>query len=105
MNTVLGDLKNHMSAQGMEAIAYANSGSVMLYGMENGEDAAGAIEACFTTAHQAGGSAVLESGPVALRRQVNVWGPPRPEWEFTRNIKKTFDPAGILNRGRYVGGI
>ena len=50
-------------------------------------------------------AAVLESGPVALRRQLDVWGPPRPEWKVTERMKQTFDPARILNRGRYVGGI
>jgi FAD/FMN-containing dehydrogenase len=77
----------------------------MLYGVADGVGTVEAIEASFAAARAAGGSAVLESGPVALRRQVDVWGPSRPEWKFTRDLKKTFDPAGILNRGRYVGGL
>ena len=46
-------------------------------------------------------------GPLAveMRRRYEVWGPPRPEWDLTRLIKRTFDPGGVLNRGRYVGGI
>jgi FAD/FMN-containing dehydrogenase len=62
----------------------------MLYG-DDGEAAAGSC-------------AVLESGPVDLRRKVNVWGPPRTEWKFTEGIRRAFDPGRILNRGRYVGG-
>ena len=53
----------------------------------------------------AGGFAVLECGPIQLRRQVDVWGSMRPEWKFTHGIRRTFDPALILNRGRYVGGV
>jgi len=105
VNTVLSDLTNQMSAPGLDAIAYVASGTVMLYGMANDAGTVEAIEARFAAARAAGGSAVLESGPVALRRQVDVWGPPRPEWKLTRDLKKTFDPTGILNRGRYVGGI
>jgi FAD/FMN-containing dehydrogenase len=77
----------------------------MLYGLADAVGTLEAIEARFAAARAAGGSAVLECGPVALRRQVDVWGPPRPEWKFTRDLKKTFDPAGVLNRGRYVEGI
>jgi len=108
VNTVLDDLANHLAAPGLVGIAYAASGTVMLYGFPDGSGGAGTVEtikARFAAAQAAGGSAVLESGPVALRRQVDVWGPARPEWRFTHGIKKTFDPACILNRGRYVGGI
>jgi len=30
-----------------------------------------------------------------------VFGPPRPEWKLMREIKRQFDPAGILNPGRF----
>jgi len=105
VNTVLSNLTNQLSAPGLEAIAHVSSGTVMLYGSAGDAAAVGTIAARLAAVQTAGGSAVLESGPVALRRQVNVWGPPRPEWKFARDLKKTFDPKGILNRGRYVGGI
>ncbi len=105
VNTVPSDLAKHLDAPGLEAVAHVSSGTVMLYGVADGAGTVEAIEARFAAARAAGGSAVLESGPVALRRQVDVWGPSRPEWKFTHDLKKTFDPAGVLNRGRYVGGL
>jgi len=104
-NTVISELGTQMPAEGLETIAYAGSGTVMSYGFKSGARAVEAVKQRFASASACGGSAVLESGPAALRREVDVWGPARPEWKLTRSLKKTFDPQGILNRGRYVGGI
>ena len=110
VNTVISDLGQQLqeclSAPGpvkLEAVAYVPSGTAMLYGFRNGGEA-GAV-ATAVQARMAGGSAVLESGPVALRRQVDVWGPARPEWKIVESIRKTFDAGRTLNRGRFVGRI
>jgi glycolate oxidase FAD binding subunit len=105
VNTVIGELRDQMQAEGLEAIAYAGSGTLMCYGFDDGPGAVEAVERRFEAAAQCGGSAVLESGPVELRRKVDVWGPRRPEWRLTQALKKTFDAQKVLNRGRYVGGI
>jgi glycolate oxidase FAD binding subunit len=110
VNTVISDLGQQLqeclSAPGpvkYEAVAYVPSGTAMLYGFRNGGEA-GAV-ATAVQARMAGGSAVLESGPVALRRQVDVWGPARPEWKIVESIRETFDAGRTLNRGRFVGRI
>ncbi len=105
VNTVVGDLAEHLEAPDLEGIAYAASGTVILYGMVDGKAAGETVRSRMARAGAAGGSAVLECGPVELRRQVDVWGPARPEWKFTHAIRKTFDPTLVLNRGRYVGGV
>jgi len=56
-------------------------------------------------ARDLGGSAVVEHAPPSLKRQVDVWGDPPVGLEIMRSIKRKFDPAGILNPGRFVGGI
>jgi glycolate oxidase FAD binding subunit len=56
-------------------------------------------------AEEAGGSAIVEWAPWEIKEQVAVWGEPRPEWSLMRRLKAEFDPAGILNPGRFVGGI
>ena len=50
------------------------------------------------------GFAVVESAPEALIRQLDVWGSP-PGAELLKLYKSRFDPHGVLNRGRYVGGL
>jgi FAD/FMN-containing dehydrogenase len=59
----------------------------------------------FDAAQRAGGNAVIEFCPTALKREVSVWGPPRAELALMRNLKKEFDPRGILSPGRFYGGI
>ncbi len=56
-------------------------------------------------AEQIGGNAIVEWAPWAVKEQVAVWGEPRAEWSLMRRLKAEFDPAGILNPGRFVGGM
>ncbi|PKB63950.1 MAG: hypothetical protein BZY80_04675 [SAR202 cluster bacterium Io17-Chloro-G2] len=52
-----------------------------------------------------GGNAIVERCPPAVKRNIDVWGEPSQSIEIMRRIKKRFDPSGILNSGRFVGGI
>ena len=49
-----------------------------------------------------GGHAVVVDAPDELRS--DPWGTPPPGLAIMRRIKQAFDPAGILNPGRFVGG-
>jgi len=54
----------------------------------------------------AGGSVVVEAGPRALREAVDPWGPVPPgPLALMQALKDTFDPARVLNPGRFVGGL
>lgn len=58
--------------------------------------------------HEAGGTAVAEWCPLALKHRIDIWdGAAHGEREIQimRRIKEQFDPAGILNPGRFLGGI
>jgi len=52
-----------------------------------------------------GGSLVIEAGPVGLKTAVGVWGTGHPGLRIMRALKAKFDPTGVLNPGRFVGGI
>ena len=52
-----------------------------------------------------GGNLIVESAPTALKRQVDVWGPSGRSFELMKAIKTKLDPIGLLNVGRFVGGI
>ena len=52
------------------------------------------------------GAVVVERAPIALRTAVDPWGPVSPAaLALMRAIKHAFDPEGILNPGRFVGGV
>ena len=52
-----------------------------------------------------GGSVVVREAPVSFKKRVEVWGPMGTRLELTRRLKEKFDPRGIMNPGRFVGGI
>jgi glycolate oxidase FAD binding subunit len=53
-----------------------------------------------------GGSLIVERGPVELKSQCDVWGTINPEiLGIMTRIKSEFDPASLLNPGRFVGGL
>ena len=64
-----------------------------------------AIQRVRELATAAGGSAIVERCPAAVKRNIDVWGDSPQGIEIMRRIKEKFDPSGILNPGRFVGGI
>ncbi|MQG14774.1 MAG: FAD-binding protein, partial [SAR202 cluster bacterium] len=56
-------------------------------------------------AHRYGGSAVVEQCPLPVKRQIDIWGDSPDSLAVMRGIKDRFDPSGILNPGRFLGGI
>ena len=47
-------------------------------------------------------SAIVLRCPTEAKRHFNVWGDTPTDLELMRAIKRTLDPAGILNRGRFL---
>lgn len=55
---------------------------------------------------EADGSVVVERGSRALREVVDPWGPvAEGAMDVMRALKTEFDPRGVLNPGRFVGGL
>lgn len=51
------------------------------------------------------GNLVVESSPLLIKKKVDVWGQSRSDYLVARRLKEQIDPEGILNIGRFVGGI
>jgi glycolate oxidase FAD binding subunit len=49
-----------------------------------------------------GGYAVIEEAPAALAGAIDHWGPAPPGLDLMRALRTSWDPAGILNPGRYL---
>jgi glycolate dehydrogenase FAD-binding subunit len=56
-------------------------------------------------AQQQRGHAIIFAAPASLKKSIEVWGPTTPAHELMRKVKQEFDPMGLLNPGRYVGGL
>ncbi len=89
--------------------AHAGNGilTLVLAGDEGGgpERAVKALAQLRDQARALGGQFLVEWAPLAVKEEVAVWDPPGPAVRLMQRIKAQLDPQGILNPGRFVGGI
>jgi glycolate oxidase FAD binding subunit len=52
-----------------------------------------------------GQSIVFRAMPARARGRVDAWGEPPPSFPLMRALKTNFDPKGLCNPGRFVGGL
>jgi glycolate oxidase FAD binding subunit len=68
-----------------------------------------ALAGCLGAAREAiarlGGFLVVLDAPEAARDRVEIWGSEPGGFAVMQGLKKAFDPHGVLNPGRFVGGI
>lgn len=94
-----------------EQIADPGFGSIRLFwpespdGRQDDQPILDAIQQTRQIAIRYGGSAIVEQCPISVKVQIDVWGDPPDSLDIMRRIKDRFDPAGILNPGRFLGGI
>ena len=79
--------------------------AVLAGGSESAQPVIAALREWRELVRAAGGHAVLERAPLAVKEQVAVWDPPGAALRIMERIKTQLDPKGILNPGRFVGGI
>lgn len=95
------DLVRALDRDGRDYIAEMGVGRVTV-GVTTADD----VRTVRGLAAAGGGHAWVADGPDDLRGVPDLaWGPPPPGIAIMRRMKSTFDPAGILNAGRYVDGI
>jgi glycolate oxidase FAD binding subunit len=95
----------------LAALAHAAHGLVTLILVATGAEAppaaatAATLTRCRDDARARGGHLAIEWAPLGVREACPVWDPPGPAVELMRGLKARLDPAGVLNPGRFVGGI
>jgi FAD/FMN-containing dehydrogenase len=80
------------------------AGVIWIAGLPNREGAE-QFPKLITLAQQHHGHAVMFAAPPELKNSIDVWGPPPPALPLMRELKRQFDPQGILNAGRFLSGL
>ena len=80
----------------------AHMGAGTLWVASDVDDVAGWFARLSALATSNRGHAIVAAAPPHVKEVVDVWGPPPPGMSIMAEIKRQFDPAGILNPGRFV---
>jgi glycolate oxidase FAD binding subunit len=65
--------------------------------------AAALVARAHEVAARAGGTVSIDAAPAVLKREIDVFGPLRPDFAIMRRLKEQFDPQGVLSPGRFAG--
>ena len=100
-------LDNHLSAG---VLARTGNGVVYSYLWPKDGDSGEAALACASESlvrkvEDLGGRAIVEWATAGVKERVNLWGTLREDFRLMQQIKAQFDPQGMLNPGRFYGGI
>jgi len=91
------------SASGCPAryIAHAGSGTVSVF-LDAEPSSAVWFGKLSALAQEQRGHVVMVAAPPAFKEGIDVWGSSPPSLAIMREIKRQFDPQGILNPGRFI---
>jgi glycolate oxidase FAD binding subunit len=95
----------------LSSVAHAGSGILRLQvtapagGLAEATRAVKVLAALRDQARGVGGELLVEWAPLAVKEEVAVWEPPGAAGRLQERIKAQLDPRGIMNPGRFVGGI
>ena len=71
----------------------------------SGDAATGVLRRAAEAVHQVEGRMIIERCPLEVKSHFDVWDDVGGSLSIMRNLKEQYDPKGILNPGRFVGGI
>ena len=83
----------------------AHAGTGVLYAACAAADGPSVAASLGAAASAAGGYAVVEAAPPALKPHLPLWGPPPGGLELMRRLREKFDPRGIMVPGRLGWGL
>jgi glycolate oxidase FAD binding subunit len=110
---VLGSYEKIAQGQGIPCAFLSHAGNGILYAhvlpgknfRSKVDSLVELIKKLTAEAVKNGGGLVVESSPLSIKKKVDIWGPARSDYPVVRRLKEQIDPSGILNVGRFVGGI
>lgn len=107
---ILETYEKTVQAAGVGAafILRAGNGILHTYLLGDAKDMSGLAELIGRLTEEAvkyEGNLVVESCPPEIKGKIGVWGQKRHDLRIMRRLKEQMDPQGVLNPGRFVGGI
>ncbi len=84
---------------GARTLAYPTLGVTLVASEDEPFDAAAVAAA------RAGATVVFSAMPGRARATFDAWGAPPPSFPLMRALKAQFDPRGLCNPGRFIGGL
>lgn len=85
--------------------ADAGGGIIRIASLERGDAAIELIDSLRKYAESVGGSLFVERASVGVKLKIDAWGSAGATAQIMTDIKRGFDPGGLLNPGRFVAGI
>ncbi len=94
-------------AQGLNCSLLAHGVGILFVGLDgDAEHLEKTITALREAVNAHRGYLIIQRAPRELRDRLDVWGPtPGASFGVMKKLKQELDPNGILNPGRFVGGI
>ena len=86
-------------AYGVISASWAPQGGISV------DDAVEIVGKVRDSVHEISGSVIVERCPVDAKAAFDVWDDVGESMDIMRRMKEQYDPAGVLNPGRFVGGI
>jgi glycolate oxidase FAD binding subunit len=92
-----------LSSAGARVSAYPGVG--VAYGCWTGPVDAERLRLLRQVCETKNGALVIEKAPIETKQAIDVWGDPREGFGLMQRLKQELDASGVLNPGRFVGGI
>ncbi len=84
---------------GVISASWATQGGISV------DDAVQIVGSVRENVHRLSGSVIVERCPVGAKAAFDVWDDVGENIDIMRRMKEQYDPSGVLNPGRFVGGI
>ncbi len=99
------DTSVHAWSGAQLAACYPAQGIFFASGVDDGRSIDDVTATVRITRLEALGEAIFHTMPLRWRGYVDAWGEPPPSFPLMRALKTSFDPKGLCNPGRFVGGL
>jgi glycolate oxidase FAD binding subunit len=107
VSIILETLEALSKSAGLETLASARAGNGVVIISLDGDipNLLQATRSLRQLVSSLNGSMVIRQAPSSVKSEIDVWGEIGSSLELMKRLKSQFDPNGVMNPGRFVGGI